>query len=572
MDRGIRGCVTTDVHAERQRWIARTASELVQDLKYGIRLIAGNRTFSIVAILTLAVAIGGNTAIFSIVNGVVLKPLAVSEPDRLVRIYPGREPDIQAERHRPSSNAPMFSPTHASARHRAQPSRPARFRCSSLATSSTATTSRSWARKRESAGRSFSRRHTKRPRGLERRRSPNTVRRPTRQSSAACSRWMAGNGGHRRHAGRFRGVAPPLLARDFWVPLEDAPDLRDRSAHGSKLSDRLRPGVSRTQASAALKIAATQLRAEYQNVPEASNRCACVRLMVSKPFRALRARSCQCWCSSALMGIAATVVLLVACANLAGLLMGRAVAVRAEVAVRVALGAGRARLVRQLLTESLLLAMLGAIAGVGSRSGRCSSSTSPPSQLPFPVEFDFSLDRRVLVYAIGLSVLTALAFGTAPARAAARIDLVAALKDEGTGIMQRQRFRRSWSMTQVAACTTLLLWSGLFLRSLARVGQVNPGFDPNGVLLASVTLIRQSASHAAADGTLFRTLQEQVMALPGVEAAGMSWAVPLTLMSRESFSVFQETDPRGFARHPGGRKPADARLVCGDSHSLHCRP
>ena len=167
------------------------------------------------------------------------------------------------------------------------------------------------------------------------------------------------------------------------------------------------------------------------------------------------------------------------------------------------------------------------------------------SRLPFPVEFDLSLDRRVLAYAIGLSILTALAFGTAPARAAARIDLVPALKDDGTGIMQRQRFRRMLVIAQVAACTTLLLWSGLFLRSLARVGEVNPGFDPHGVLLASVTPSDDQPRTPQQMGALFRTLQEQVASLPGVEAAGMSWAVPLTLMSRESFSVFQETDPSG---------------------------
>ena len=543
IDRGVRGCVTTDVHAERQRWIARMATELAQDLKYGIRLIAANPTFSIVAILTLAVAIGGNTAIFSIVNAVMLKPLAVSEPDRLVRIYPG-----ESRISKPNASD-LFERSGVLSDLTLQRSVVLNLQSGAMPVQLVGNVvDRNYFEvlgAQARIGRTFLRDSTRSDLVVL---SEGVHRSRFGSDPAIVGRVLTLDGRQMEVIGvmpaGFRGVAPPMLARDFWIPLEDSPDLRDRNGSRFEAFGRLRPGVSRTQATAALKIAANQIRAEFQNVPEVFPSLSLRAVDGLEAFQGFAGALLPVLVFVGLMGVAATIVLLVACANLAGLLMGRAVARSREVAVRVALGAGRARLLRQLLTESLLLALLGAVAGVALAVWSLQFVDIATSRLPFPVEFDLSLDRRVLVYAIGLSVLTALAFGTAPARAAARIDLVPALKDEGTGIMQRHRFRRMLVIAQVAACTTLLLWSGLFLRSLARVGQVNPGFDPNGVLLASVTPSDNQPRTPQQMGALFRTLQEQVMALPGVEAAGMSWAVPLTLMSREGFSVFQETDPR----------------------------
>ena len=544
LDGGIRGCVATGEAVERQRWLVRTASELVQDLKYGSRLIAGNRTFSIVAILTLAVAIGGNTAIFSIVNGVMLKPLAVSEPDRLVRIYPGESrisrPNATdlLERSDVLSDVTLQRGIVLNLDTGALPVRLVGNVVDRNYFEVLGTKAR--------IGRTFQPSDTRSDLVVL---SEGVHRTRFGSDPSIVGRVLTLDGRPMEVLGvmpaAFRGIAPPLLARDFWVPLQDAPDLRDRSSARFEAFGRLRPGVSRTQASAALKVAATQLRAEYPNIPEAFQSISLRAVDGLEAFQGVAGAILPLLVFIGLMGIAATVVLLVACANLAGLLMGRAVARSREVAMRVALGAGRARLVRQLLTESLLLAMLGAVAGVGLAVWSLQFLDVATAQLPFPVEFDVSLDRRVLGYAVALSILTALAFGTAPARAAARIDLVSALKDEGVGIMRRQRLRRALVVTQVAACTILLLWSGLFLRSLSQVNQVNPGFDPNGVLLASVTSSDSQPRSPQQMESLFMTLQERVTAMPGVETAGMAWTVPLTLMSRESFSIFQDGDPAG---------------------------
>ena len=189
----------------------------------------------------------------------------------------------------------------------------------------------------------------------------------------------------------------------------------------------------------------------------------------------------------ALMMAMAGVVLLIACANIAGLLIGRATARRREIAVRLALGAGRGRLVRQLLTESLVLALIGGGFGVlfavwllGGVNGVVAA------WLPIPMAFDLRLDRRVLLYALGVSSCAAVAFGLAPARRAARFDVASSLKDGIGGSVVRQRFRRGLVVSQIAACSALLVWSGLFSRSLGQISDADPGFDPTAVLLAHI--------------------------------------------------------------------------------------
>jgi predicted permease len=241
-----------------------------------------------------------------------------------------------------------------------------------------------------------------------------------------------------------------------------------------------------------------------------------------------------------LMAIVAGFVLLIGCANIGGLLIGRAAARRKEIAVRLALGAGRGRLVRQLLTESLMLAMIGGAAGVLLAIWLTSGVNPLLSRLPIPMEFDLRLDRSVLGYALGLSTLTALLFGLAPARRAARFEVVSALKDEAGASAVRQRLRRGLVIGQVAVCSMLLVWSGLFLRSLAHIGDIDPGFDPEGVLLASVELDDQT--HDSEFGRqFFVELQQRIAQSPGVESAGLAHVVPLSL-DNEEFDVIFEGD------------------------------
>jgi predicted permease len=558
MNRGERVCVSADEQVERRRWIVRMTGELLQDLRYGGRLIGANRTFSIVAILTLALAIGGNTAIFSIVNAVLLKPSAVADPDRLVRIYPGENRISAPNAHDLLDRSGVLSDVTLQ-------------RAAVLTLNTGALPVRL-------VGYAVSRNHFT-VLGTQARLGRTLLPADTRDDLVVLS-----DAAHRARFGAdpsivgrtteldgrqmeiigvmppsFRGITPPLLARDFWIPLTTSTDERDRNGTRFEAIGRLRSDVSRTQAAAALKVVAAQMRAVYPDIPEVFESISLRGVDGLDALQGFAGALLPVLMFVGLMGIAAAVVLLVACANLAGLLMGRAVTRAREIAVRMALGAGRARLVRQLLTESLLLALLGALAGIGLAVWSLQFLEVVTSQLPFPVELDVSLDRRVLGYAIGLSVLTALAFGIAPARAAARIDLVPALKDEGVPITNRQRFRRALVAMQVAACTILLLWSGLFLRSLLHVNEVDPGFDPNGVLLASVSSSDAQTRNPRQMIAALATLQESVRTMPGVDAAGMSWAVPLTLMSRESFSAFQESD----APHSRGTRVDANRLTPG---------
>jgi putative ABC transport system permease protein len=236
-----------------------------------------------------------------------------------------------------------------------------------------------------------------------------------------------------------------------------------------------------------------------------------------------------------LLTIVSGFVLLIACANLAGLLLGRAEARRREIAVRLAVGASRARLIRQLLTESLLLAGAGAALGLALAAWLSRILTVLVARLPFPLEADVSVDRRVLLYTALLAVVTTLLFGLTPARRSTRVALVPALKDQSSA--GRHRLRRALLVGQVGITTILLIWSGLFLRSLSHAAGVDPGFDPRGVLVAEIQSpgdedVRERGAQ------LLAALQDQAGHLPGVTSS----CVPLALTGREEFDVAIEGD------------------------------
>jgi predicted permease len=169
------------------------------------------------------------------------------------------------------------------------------------------------------------------------------------------------------------------------------------------------------------------------------------------------------------------------------------------------------------------------------------------SQLPFPLEFDLTLDRRVLAYGFALSVLTALIFGLTPARRAARLDLVPSLKLDGGSAPARQRLRKALVVAQAGVCTILLVWSGLFVRSLGQVNQVDPGFDASNVLLAEIDLPENTPDGAQTRGLLMKDLTDRLSVMPLVESTGFAWTVPLTLNSRMEYPVFLSTEPSGSA-------------------------
>ena len=242
-----------------------------------------------------------------------------------------------------------------------------------------------------------------------------------------------------------------------------------------------------------------------------------------------------------MLTILAGLVLLVGCANIAGLLLGRAAARRREIGVRLALGAGRSRLIRQLLTESLLLALLGGGAGTFLAFWIGGSLNALVGQLPAPIELDLSLDRRMLIFTLALSLLTAVLCGLAPARRATRMSVIPALKDDDP-LPHRQRMRSWLVVGQVGLSCALLLWGGLFVRSLSNAQDIDVGFEPAGVVLGHLQFDEETTKAGALEPVLAE-LQAQIQAIPGVQSQGLAKIVPLALMGREEMRMRLDTQP-----------------------------
>jgi len=529
--------------AERRRGIARLGSEFVQDTRYGVRMLSRGPGFAAVAILTIGVAIGGNTAVFSMANALFFKSLAVRDAASLARIYTGesRTSWLNYEDIRARSRA--FAEVAAS-----------RGAVLTLATDQqqvrltgeqTSTNYLDMLGVPAMFGRTFATTDTR-----------------TDIVVVGESAWRTRLGADPGIVGRrivlagrgyevigvmpraFRGVAPPAAVRDFWVPVNPAAGgarMASRATPGWEIYGRLNRGVSVTAAAAEARIIGQQLAREHPAINARFTAIEVFSMTGVGQFRGSFGLILPLLAFLSLLTIVSGFVLLIACANLAGLLLGRAEARRREIAVRLALGASRARLIRQLLTESLLLAGLGAAVGLALAAWLSRVLTVLVARLPFPLEVDVSVDRRVLLYTALLAVVTTLLFGLTPARRSTRVALVPALKDQSSA--GRHRLRRALLIGQVAITTILLIWSGLFLRSLSHAAGVDPGFDPRGVLIAGIQSPGDDDTRERG-AQLLATLQEQAGQLPGVTSTGGVLVVPLALMGRAEFDIAIEGDDR----------------------------
>jgi predicted permease len=529
--------------AERRRGITRLWSEFVQDTRYGVRMLARGPGFAAVAILTIGVAIGGNTAVFSMANALFLKSLAIRDSGSLARIYTGesRTSWLNYEDIRQRSRA--FTAVGA-----------ARGAILTLATDQ---------QQVRLVGEQTSTNYLDIlgvPAMLGRIFTATDVR--TDIVVLGESVWRTRLGGDPGIVGRrvvlagreyevigvmprgFRGLAPPAVVRDFWVPVNPPAGRAQMASRGTpawEIYGRLTPGVSVAAAAADTRLIGQQLAREY---PAVNGRFTAIEVFSMTgigQFRGVFGLILPLVAFLSLLTIVSGFVLLIACANLAGLLLGRAEARRREIAVRLALGASRARLIRQLLTESLLLAGFGASVGLALAAWLSRILTVLVARLPFPLEADVSVDRRVLVYTALLAVVTTLLFGLTPARRSTRVALVPALKDQSSA--GRHRLRRALLVGQVAITTILLIWSGLFLRSLSHAAGVDPGFDARGVLVADIQSPGDEDSRERG-AQLLAALQDQASRLPGVTSTGGVFSVPLALSSRAEFDVAIEGDDR----------------------------
>jgi len=540
----------------------RPVEEMWQDLRYGARKLRKSPGFTLVAVMTLALGIGANTAIFSVVNAVLLRPLPFDEPAQLVRVF-------GTNARRSSFSRPHSYPNFSDLRGQSET-----FETMAAYSSESAALSGDEAPEQISgviaSGDIF---RVLRAKPLLGRLLGAEDEQPGRPRVVVISHglWQRRFGADPGVVGRVIkldgrerevvGVTPADFsfefvtgATDYWVPINPADSLyQQRGAIFLEAIGRMKPGVTVEQASADMGVVASRLEQQYQE----SNAGIGVRLAAAQEELVGDVRP-----TLLLLLGAVGLVLLIACANVANLLLARSAGRHREIAVRRALGAWRGRIVRQLLTESLLLAIAGGVLGLlFALWGVKLLSAFVPENVPRFGET--SIDLRVLGFTLAASLLTGLLFGIAPALQSSRFDLNEALKEGGRGGTDgrgRTRVRALLIVAEVALSLVLLISAGLLIKSFVKLRNTDPGFDPSSTLTASLSLapVRYDTDEKIAD--FYRRLVERVRTLPGVLTVGA--VNPLPLGDNDyafAFAVIGQPPPP-----PGQRQSASARFVSPD--------
>jgi len=523
-----------------------------QDLRFGARMLLKQPGFTLILVLTLALGIGANGVIFSLVNALLLRPLPVEKPHELAAVFTS---DFSSGEFGTSSY-----PDYAAFRDRNQSfSGLALYMPQPLSLNVDEANERVFGEivsgnyfavlgLRPALGRGF---------------LPEEDQKPGTSPVAIVSHklWQARFGGDATIIGRniklngqpftIVGVAPEKyqglmrgIAVDWWVPAmmmdQLSPGnqyLTERGNRGMMVMGRLKPGVTLAQARADFNNIAAQL---YKEWPQAwgniRRQGRSVSVLPESQSRVLPQARMPLMIFAALLLSVVGLVLLIACANIANLLLARAAARRREIAVRLALGAGRWRLIRQLLTESILLALLGGAAGLMLAVWGTDLLMAFKPPVPIPLEINLPLDWRVIGFLSGLSLLTGVVFGLVPALAASRPEVVSALKDDSNASGSRGRLRGALVIVQVAVSALLLICAGLFLRSLQNASSIDPGFDADNLLAMSMDL--QLQGYDETRGQQFSTqLLERVRALPGVVSASLTETLPLGFGGRSGITI-----------------------------------
>jgi putative ABC transport system permease protein len=505
-----------------------------QDMRYAARLLQRNPLFALTAALSLAVGIGATTTIFTVINGLLLRAApGVSDPDRLVDIS-------RTERGQPISNPLISYRTYLDLQERvstldalyAQQGQP-----EPMVMGKGGNAERIFATivtgsyfdvlgVLPAAGRLFVRGDSE-----ERGASPIVVlshgfwKRRFNADPSIVGQTLQLNGEPFTVVGvaseEFRGTS--VVALDVWVPLGakafDNGFFTSRMLEWGLVGGRRKPGVSTAQVAAELDAIGRALAADYPNesrgrgflVANASPIPPSMRLVAAGFF--------------ALLMALVSLVLIMTCANVAGILLARAAARRREIAVRIAIGAGRARVVRQLLTETLLLFLLGGGAGLLFARGMTSLLIKLLPAFEVPVALSLPLDGRVLAFALGLSLAAAVLSGLAPALHVSKADVVTGLKDESQGPSDRLRVRNAFVVAQVAFGIVLVITAGVLGRAMGRVVSIDQGFDSRGVEAASFDL--SQAGYTEATGSILaRELADRLRKMSGVEAVALADQVP----------------------------------------------
>ena len=502
---------------------------IIKDIRYGLRGLLKRPGFTAIALIALALGIGANTAIFSLVNAVVLKPLPYSDPDRLVWVWGNirnggnrasvapldyldyRNQNKTFEHFAASSTLPLPANLTGSGE-------PERLSASVI----TGNYFDAFG-VRPALGRGFT---------LENEKSGQD-----QVTVLSHAFWQARFAGDPNIVGKtitldgiafeVVGVMPAEVnlpqAVQLWIPMNfDAdPDMKQRFAHFLRPIGKLKPGVTLAQAQADTDIIARQLEQQFPDSNTGWN----LRL-VSLREQLVGSSQTTIFILFGAVGF----VLLIACANVANLLLVRAAARAKEIAMRTALGASRMRIIRQMITESLLLAIVGGALGALLATWGVEVLVSL-SEGSIPRTANVKVDATVLGFTLLLSVLTGVLFGLAPAFRMMKVNLIDSLKDGTRGAGEsafRNRTRSLLVVFESAVAVMLLIGAGLLVRSLIALQDVDPGFDANNVLTLRIDLARKKYDAPEKAANFFEQLETRLNGLPGVEPVGFVTELPLS--------------------------------------------
>ena len=517
-------CRRQDESSEREERRADHLAEWRQDLIYAVRTLRRSRGFAIVSLLTLAIAIGANTAVFTVSRAVLLQPLPYADADRVYRIsssWPGHPAD-----------AVPLSPADFADLRQAQttfsgfgamvPTQPVIWRPmsgdpKSLDALLVGSNLFSVLGTPALLGRAFV--------------PGDEIPGNDHKVVLSFNCWQRDFGGDAGIVGQsivFSGATYQVIGvmphgfligqrEDVWLPYDQAGTLKDivraRKQHYVHAIGRLKAGVPPSRALADLGTIAARLARQY---PEADS----ARGVRMQPFRDIITGDLRP--TLLLLQGAAALVLLIACANLANLALSRTMARRRELATRAALGAGRARLVRQLVTESVSLSILGGALGVGlAMAGTRLLLSLNPTTLP--AMFDVRVDGGVLAFSVAVSLITGLLFGLLPALEASSGNLHESLRDGGRGTSggrERAGARRMLTVAQMALAIMLLIGAGLLIRSFRELTRVALGYDPDGVVTAGLRAAGDEYDDPVRVNAFYDGVIDELARAPGVTAVG----------------------------------------------------
>src|SRR5277367_4308739 len=536
---------------------------LRQDIRYGARMLMKNPGFMIVAVITLALGIGANTAIFSMVDSFLLRPLPVQDPAQItVLAYQLNQGNFQTQfsiadfRDVRAQSTEVFSDVFAY-----------QFGLDGISVDGKADRIMT----NYVSGNYFSALGIKPAVGRFILPSEGDVPGADPVMVIGYSYWQTRFGADPGIVGRkvsvdghpvtIVGVAPkdfvgvyPILSVQGYLPLgmasiagNPSDFMTNRQIRNNPILARLRPGVSLQQAQAVLAVISQRLVQEYPDVH---------KNLSIRAFPELRSRpnpdpnNTVFVVGSLFLGLAA-MVLLLACVNVANILLVRATVREREMAIRAALGAERMRLIRQLLTESILLALMGGVAGVLLGYWGSSALGSINVQTDLPVHFDFGFDWRIFCFATAAALLTGIIVGIVPAVRASRGNLSAILHEGGRGVVGgKNRLRSTLVVAQVAGSFVILIIAGLFTRSLGKAQTTSLGFDPDHVVNFVMDPI-EIGYNEAQTRDFYKNLLERVRSLPGVVSASTASGVPMSY-----YNNFDSLAIEGYQPPSGAPPPA----------------